>query len=197
MYVQRTQRGFTLIEVLVSVVLVALLAAILYPAYAASRERARQSVCLSNLRQLGQALAMYRQDYGSYPPSPAWLEPLVPYVKDQKVLLCPSFRETPGIQAATSYRHQFDGDRLRYGGRDFDSRTVVLYCASHTRLEGTKPPSPEDPTGSTIYSGTYVVLRYDGSVERLSADKVKVTGATVSLPGARVWTEVEVPLFPE
>jgi prepilin-type N-terminal cleavage/methylation domain-containing protein len=197
MYVRRTQRGFTLVEVLVSLVLVALLAAILYPVYAASRERAHQSVCLSNLRHLGQALTMYRQDYGSYPRSPAWDAPLVPYVKERQVFLCPSFRETPGIQAATSYRYQFDGDRLRYGGKDLNSRTVILYCASHTRLEGTKPPGPEDPTGSTIYGGTYVVLRHDGSVERLSADKVRVTGATVSLPGARVLTQVEVPLFPE
>jgi prepilin-type N-terminal cleavage/methylation domain-containing protein len=197
MYVRRTQRGFTLVEVLVSVALVALLAAILYPVFAASRERARQSVCLSNLRRLGQALTMYHQDCGSYPPFPAWLDPLMPYVKDRRVLLCPSFKAPEGIQVASSYRYPLDGDRLRYSGSDLNSRTVILYCASHTKLERTEPPGPENPTGSTIYGGTYVILRHDGSVERLSADKVKVAGATVSLPGARVLTQVEVPLFPE
>src|SRR5690348_15045810 len=125
MYVRRTQRGFTLVEVLVSVVLVALLAAILYPAYAASRERARQSVCLSNLRQMGQALTMYHQDCGSYPPFPAWLGPLMSYVKDRRVLLCPSFEAPEGIQVASSYRFQLDGDRLRYSGSELNSRTVI------------------------------------------------------------------------
>jgi len=49
--------GFTLIELLVVVAIIALLAAILFPVFAKAREKARQSVCQSNLRQIGIALS--------------------------------------------------------------------------------------------------------------------------------------------
>src|SRR5437868_4340093 len=53
-------RGFTLVEVLVVIAALALLAAFLFPVFSATRERARQGACLGQLRQLGQALTMYR-----------------------------------------------------------------------------------------------------------------------------------------
>jgi prepilin-type N-terminal cleavage/methylation domain-containing protein/prepilin-type processing-associated H-X9-DG protein len=55
--------GFTLIELLVVIAIIAILAAILFPVFARAREVARQSKCLSNLKQLGNAMQMYAQDY--------------------------------------------------------------------------------------------------------------------------------------
>src|SRR5439155_11198479 len=63
------QRGFTLIELLVVIAIVAILAAILFPVFAQARDSARQSVCLSNCKQLGTALMMYTQDYDETLPS--------------------------------------------------------------------------------------------------------------------------------
>jgi prepilin-type N-terminal cleavage/methylation domain-containing protein/prepilin-type processing-associated H-X9-DG protein len=60
---QRRQGGFTLIELLVVIAIIAVLAAILFPVFARSREAARAAQCRSNLRQLGTALALYREDY--------------------------------------------------------------------------------------------------------------------------------------
>src|SRR5436305_770201 len=63
------RRGFTLIELLVVIAIIAILAAILFPVFAQAREAARKSSCQSNEKQMGNALAMYIQDFDeTYPP---------------------------------------------------------------------------------------------------------------------------------
>jgi prepilin-type N-terminal cleavage/methylation domain-containing protein/prepilin-type processing-associated H-X9-DG protein len=64
------KRGFTLIELLVVIAIIAILAAILFPVFAQAREKARQTTCLSNLKQLSTGMLLYVQDYDEkYPNS--------------------------------------------------------------------------------------------------------------------------------
>src|SRR5687768_4984553 len=62
------KRGFTLIELLVVIAIIAILAAILFPVFAQAREKARQTACLSNCKQMGTGAMLYAQDYDEIMP---------------------------------------------------------------------------------------------------------------------------------
>ena len=97
-----TKRGFTLIELLVVIAIIAILAAILFPVFAKAREKARQTSCLSNTRQINLGIIQYTQDYdetfppGSYPMTVpfvlSWRDVISPYLKNTQILQCPSYR---------------------------------------------------------------------------------------------------------
>jgi prepilin-type N-terminal cleavage/methylation domain-containing protein/prepilin-type processing-associated H-X9-DG protein len=95
------RRGFTLIELLVVIAIIAILAAILFPVFAKAREKARQTSCLSNLKQIVLGLLQYAQDYdettprrrpsATAPQNEFWWNVVQPYVKNTQLFLCPSY----------------------------------------------------------------------------------------------------------
>lgn len=95
-----TKRGFTLIELMLVIGIIATLAAILFPVFAKARERARAAYCQSNLFNIGMALRMYSQDHeGRYPPQHNILDPLYPdYLPLSQSLVCPSGYTKAGEQ---------------------------------------------------------------------------------------------------
>jgi prepilin-type N-terminal cleavage/methylation domain-containing protein len=113
---RRTLDGFTLIELLVVIAIIAILAAILFPVFAQAREQARQTVCISNSRQIGLQVRMYVQDYdevmpifyayNSQPPAGAAghkgveLE-ILPYGKNRELFKCPDDLGGPGLSDPT------------------------------------------------------------------------------------------------
>ena len=110
--------GFTLIELLVVIAIIAILAAILFPVFARAREKARQTACQSNMRQVGLALAMYAEDYSGLLPlwslvggapngagrrpgrAYTWDEQIFPYSRNNQILIC---RSNPFTVGSRSY----------------------------------------------------------------------------------------------
>lgn len=78
---------FTLVELLCVFSIIALLGAILFTAFSSSRRRSTDTVCISNLRQIGAAIRMYQSDYDDMPYELKDLNPS--YISDARVFRCP------------------------------------------------------------------------------------------------------------
>ncbi len=165
--------GFTLIELLVVIAIIAILAAILFPVFARAREKARQSACQSNLRQLGLALSMYGQDYdeilplwslvggnpdgsGVLPGYPyTWDEQIGPYMRNQQILICPSNPFGRGLRSYSLPRYV---SGLQVDMPPDAVRTVALFEKGDY-----KPGSWNDATAENFKQSTSVASAPDVS----------------------------------
>lgn len=114
---QRTTAGFTLLELLVVIALIALLASFLLSPLSRAKQAADNIVCKSNVRQIALALNMYALDFGCFPPAATavavlWVDAMEPYLKSKwptsgldreitaavrrNVYVCPGYRRIPG-----------------------------------------------------------------------------------------------------
>lgn len=167
----KNTRGFTLIELLVVVSIIALLIAMLMPALAGVRESAQDSVCKSNLKQLGIAQASYAGDNkGEFARSDRWVwnssvgpngesnfarvDPTVhdateagtlfPYMnKDRDAYLCPVAASTMP-QIAASYKSRWNGtDLVRSYSMNFNAGPSIGFatCENNRTISDLKAPS--------------------------------------------------------
>ena len=136
----RQEAAFTLIELLVVIAIISILAAILFPVFAKVREKARQTTCTSNLKQLGLALMQYNEDNDEAFPSGTqgrtiplraigWASEIYPYVKSAGVYTCPddSYRAPVKPTTTVSYAMSLSASDHSLAGFNSPTKSVLLH----------------------------------------------------------------------
>jgi prepilin-type N-terminal cleavage/methylation domain-containing protein/prepilin-type processing-associated H-X9-DG protein len=177
----RTRWGFTLIELLVVIAIIAILAAILFPVFAKAREKARQSSCLNNQRQIAVAILMYAQDHDEVLPdhSSVWPEINV----DRNILMCP----TKGKKVANAYVFNSYVSSMSLGELQSPTETFLTTDGQHA---ATTSPLTYDNVAyfaddtDQRHSNASVASFLDGHVEIAK-------GYLLPLSGMKVWLDAE------
>jgi prepilin-type N-terminal cleavage/methylation domain-containing protein/prepilin-type processing-associated H-X9-DG protein len=188
--------GFTLIELLVVIAIIAILAAILFPVFAKAREKARQSTCISNSRQLATAMQIYIQDHEDTFPAAngnaPWSAALAPYA-DNGVFNCAN-SDVKGTTALPDYginEMLFTATPLALGDvqsisntllfADWDPDAALLNPAAKLRSDASNLDI------DSRHGGQAVVTAVDGHAELLrtgsTALNVLLTKKWVLTPG--------------
>ncbi len=156
MTVSRKKSAFTLIELLVVIAIIAILAAILFPVFAQAREKARQSACISNMKQIGLAFMQYVQDYDETFPGTVGTGLASPD--------CPS--GSSGVNDGGAYDVIWPFIVAPYisgvPGNWAGNATNIYVCPSNDLIQGLPISSPQDdPCAIPILQKAGVTLKTD------------------------------------
>ena len=160
------RRGFTLIELLVVIAIIAILASILFPVFSRAREKARQTSCLSNSKQIMLAVNMYSQDFDEQFPfedydinssgaedagDMTWRSACLPYIRNVQIFLCPSKKNLPVP--------------VFNGGADYGASAGYAINVAHWDSGSPTPPYGQSEGSVFDASACIFVMESDGAHE--------------------------------
>lgn len=161
-YTLGMRRGFTLIELLVVIAILAILAGLLFPVFARAKAEGKKTVCMSNLKQIGSAIALYMQDHDDIfphavdpsdkyrpeiwadfpdfqariPHMPLMNEALEPYAKNMQIFQCPSDTGTKVLDNHASWDFPSSPSMYKVYGSSYFYRTEIAFkFFSDTRFQ--------------------------------------------------------------
>jgi len=141
----RRRFGFTLIELLVVIAIIAILAAMLLPALAKAKEKARQISCISNLKQMGISLTMYVDDQGGVYPIASYTDSAGNNVDWPKEL--DAYLPQKGSKVTSVANQVFNCPSAAFPGVAFSDLTRTYACGG--AMLGISPTSTANPPGLT------------------------------------------------
>jgi len=182
--------GFTLIEILVVIAIIVVLVALILPAFTKARGMGGEAPCMSNLRQIGMAMSMYRSDFGELAPHLSSLHPT--YVPNPTVFVCPAdpaegkregddyMEGSLYLPSGVSYTYipnwkyaaelGWWNPRPRYGPGKWQGSTPLAMCHWHW-AKGRKWRKELDlPSWGSNPKGWVLVLAAEGSVHKVRAE---------------------------
>jgi prepilin-type N-terminal cleavage/methylation domain-containing protein/prepilin-type processing-associated H-X9-DG protein len=161
------RQGFTLIELLVVIAVIAVLAAILFPVFAKAREKARQTTCLNNQRQLATALLLYAQEHDEVLPPSSTVWGAVSL--GDGVLVCP----TRGKTQPNGYIYNSLNSGQALGDIQVPTATILTADGAvyTSALSGAVAPAPQPPFHTNVaYAANDLVARHNGKFLAAYAD---------------------------
>jgi prepilin-type N-terminal cleavage/methylation domain-containing protein len=183
------KRAISLIEILVVLAIVGLLAAILFPVFASAKKRAKESACHQQLKQVAQAMLIYRGDFDGrgivweigkgtrYPLNS--FQSLESYLKPGTLVWCVQPSENPMILTDFyQWRYFRTGEAEMVADRHFqvspslDSTQVVVHCGNHAN-GAPMALSETDWMKSNLRKGLYLFARGDTSLGRAMSSEIE------------------------
>lgn len=176
------RKGFSLVEILVVLFIVAIVAAIIFPVFSRAKDQAKNTVCVSNLRQVYAAMKLYESDNDGYPFSTGASS------------LSPAYLSTP-LYCYNPFDKRMKADYYIYGRRTETDLLGAEYNACR-EVRGNKFPVAADPFHGDIKSGYqtgsrfYLLIRETGNVER-----IPLKNFTDMMPGGTQQPPCDLRLF--
>lgn len=150
---RRGRKGFTLIELLVVIAIIAILAAILFPVFARARRAAQRTACLNNLKQIGNAIHMYVQDWDNKFPLVQGFGPTLDPITSLWNGVPGTYR--PGSTSTTVTRRGADAKYMPTLLNPYVRNINIFFCPSVADLNWEVPGGP---TGGAGFSGTNYIF---------------------------------------
>ncbi|MHB9022750.1 MAG: prepilin-type N-terminal cleavage/methylation domain-containing protein [Armatimonadota bacterium] len=178
------RHGFTLIELLVVIAIIAILAAILFPVFAKAREKARQTTCLNNQRQIATSVMMFVQDHDETFPDTTWVSELAStYGVTGKVWDCPTITHK-GTESEPDYGFNAHLVSVALGDVKAPSATALTADLATGGMTGAYAFNGFGNTGVDLdtaigprHNQGFVVTSVDGSVHWINCKDITPTRA--------------------